>query len=364
LHSFSFLLFTVIITEWISCRFILTDISGSTTSAFSVTSACLFSFLLSAFLITELLFRENDRVGTIHVRAFYMRRILRIWPLYFAAFFGLVLLGHFLRGASRKDPASWLAFTFFAGNWYICRYGWIPAYPVNPLWSISVEEQFYIAIPIQASYGRRRVVKAVALVLIAVAYVLIIAYGRHPRHGFSSQWTNSFVQFQFFSAGALLSLYLNGRVPRWPVAVRLAAPEQRLAAGSSPQWSWAFRPIRRTLQRSERPLAGRYCWREPCSCFSAYSGSRPSIPKHLVYLGRISYGLYVFHELIYFLIFKTFRVRLSQLSDALHLSNWRGGIGTVLALGLTILLAHLSYPFYERPFLSLKKHFTFVPSRD
>jgi peptidoglycan/LPS O-acetylase OafA/YrhL len=223
LHSFSFLLFTVIITEWISCRFILTDISGSTTSAFSVTSACLFSFLLSAFLITELLFRENDRVGTIHVRAFYMRRILRIWPLYFAAFFGLVLLGHFLRGASRKDPASWLAFTFFAGNWYICRYGWIPAYPVNPLWSISVEEQFYIAIPIQASYGRRRVVKAVALVLIAVAYVLIIAYGRHPRHGFSSQWTNSFVQFQFFSAGALLSLYLNGRVPRWPVAVRLAA---------------------------------------------------------------------------------------------------------------------------------------------
>src|SRR5262245_32552606 len=40
-------------------------------------------FLLSAFLITELLFRESDRLGAIHIKAFYMRRILRIWPLYF-----------------------------------------------------------------------------------------------------------------------------------------------------------------------------------------------------------------------------------------------------------------------------------------
>jgi hypothetical membrane protein len=56
-------------------------------------------------------------------------RILRIWPLYFAALLELILLGHFLRGAGPLDPASWLAFTFFAGNWYICGHGWIPVYP-------------------------------------------------------------------------------------------------------------------------------------------------------------------------------------------------------------------------------------------
>ncbi|HMJ63068.1 MAG TPA: acyltransferase family protein [Bryobacteraceae bacterium] len=76
-------------------------------------------FLLSAFLITELLLRENDPAGTIHVKAFYMRRILRIWPLYFAVFFGLVLLARFLHGAGPRAPGSWLAFSFFAGNWYI-----------------------------------------------------------------------------------------------------------------------------------------------------------------------------------------------------------------------------------------------------
>ena len=49
-------------------------------------------FLLSAFLITELLFRESDETGKIQVKSFYIRRILRIWPLYFLVFFGLVLL--------------------------------------------------------------------------------------------------------------------------------------------------------------------------------------------------------------------------------------------------------------------------------
>jgi hypothetical protein len=120
-------------------------------------------FLLSAFLITELLFRESDGTGTIQLKAFYMRRILRIWPLYFFVFFGLVLLERFVHYAGAKDPTSWLAFTFFAGNWWICLHGWVPAYPVNPLWSISVEEQLYIAVPIIALVGRRLGVKAISL---------------------------------------------------------------------------------------------------------------------------------------------------------------------------------------------------------
>jgi len=52
-------------------------------------------FLLSAFLITELLMREEEQIGTIHIRSFYLRRILRIWPLYFAVFHGLILVNHF-----------------------------------------------------------------------------------------------------------------------------------------------------------------------------------------------------------------------------------------------------------------------------
>jgi peptidoglycan/LPS O-acetylase OafA/YrhL len=101
-----------------------------------------------------------------------------------------------------------------------------------------------------------------------------------------------------------------------------------------------------------------------CSVSVFLSGNVTFALPQWTYLGRISYGLYVFHELIYLLIFKPFRLRLSQLSDALRLSNWRDGLGTALALGFTILLALLYLSLFERPFLRLKKRFTFVPSRD
>ena len=107
-------------------------------------------FLLSAFLITELLLRERTGTGAIHVRSFYLRRILRIWPLYFAVFFGLALLNHFVPGTGTDNPWAWLAFTCFSGNWYITARGWI-AGSVDPLWSISVEEQFYLLVPVLAA---------------------------------------------------------------------------------------------------------------------------------------------------------------------------------------------------------------------
>jgi peptidoglycan/LPS O-acetylase OafA/YrhL len=178
-------------------------------------------FLLSAFLITELLMREDDRLGTIHVRSFYMRRILRIWPLYFGVFYGLILLNNFIPHVGAPDPLSWLAFTLFAGNWYICLHGWIPANPVDPMWSISVEEQFYITIPLIAYFGRRLGLKVVSSMLLIVSYAMVIWYAWKGWHGFSSQWTNSLVQFQFFSAGTLLSLMLKGRTPKWNPVFRI-----------------------------------------------------------------------------------------------------------------------------------------------
>jgi peptidoglycan/LPS O-acetylase OafA/YrhL len=280
-------------------------------------------------------------------------------------FYGLVLLARFVRGAGSTAPASWLAFTFFLGNWYICRYGWIRAYPVNPLWSISVEEQFYIAIPILARYGGRRGLKAVALFLFAVSYVLIVNYARHPTNGFSSQWTNSFVQFQFFSAGTLLSLYLNGRLPRWRIGIRVAGAVTAVGL-------WLIASVVFGVQADTphstafgAPIGWALLLGGTLLLFLSLLGMPPKyLPQPLVYLGRISYGLYVFHELVYFLVFKTGRTWLVRFSNALHLPDWRDGIGTTLAIGMTILLAHLSYSFYERPFLGLKKRFTLVPSRD
>lgn len=322
-------------------------------------------FLLSAFLITELLFREHEQIGTIHAKAFYMRRMLRIWPLYFAVFYGLVLLGQFVRGAGPTQPASWLAFTFFSGNWYISAHGWIHAYPVNPMWSISVEEQFYIAIPLIALYGGRRGLKVISWTLTAVAYIAVILYARHTRHGFSSQWTNSFVEFQFFSAGALLSLFLKGRVPKWTPVFRMLGAAAAIGCwfvASAAFGVQADTPHSTVLQA---PVGWALVLLGTMLLFLSLLGTPARyLPAPVVYLGRISYGLYLFHALVYFLIFHVWKVWLTRLSDMLHLSAWQGGVGTVLAFCFTVLIAHLSYNFYERPFLRLKRHFTFVPSRD
>ena len=322
-------------------------------------------FLLSAFLITELLFREQERTGKIHIRSFYMRRILRIWPLYFVMFFGLALLNHFVPGTGTDDPHAWLAFSGFAGNWYITRHGWI-AGSVDPLWSISVEEQFYIVVPMLAGYGGRRTLYGVSSVLLAVAYVTVMLYALRAAPGDQGEWTNSFVQFQFFCAGTLIALVLRGRLITLSLTSRVAGfvlgflcwltatlqfkvqswDPQPTPAGSILGWALV--------------LAGSVLF------FLSTLGLKPQfVPGWLAYFGRISYGLYLVHSLVFFLTFEKAMPRLERLMPRADGMPWlRDGVGTLFVLGVSLGLAHLSFRYFEGYFLRLKRRFTLVPARD
>ena len=322
-------------------------------------------FLLSAFLITELLLRERERTGKIHIKAFYIRRILRIWPLYFVAFFGLALLNHFVPGVGTGDPFAWLAFTFFAGNWYILHHGWI-AGAVDPLWSISVEEQFYIVIPVLAAFAGRRAVAVVSWVLLAVAYVTVLLYALHPTVGDNGEWTNSFVQFQFFSAGTLIALLLRGRLIRMPVWAR--------GVGFALGFACWFTALLRFKVQSWEPhptpigaVAGWFLVLAGAVMFFLSTLGMPSrlIPRWLAYLGRISYGLYVVHSLVFFLVCEKAIPHLRRAFPGLALPLVaRDYFWTLVVLALSIALASLSFHYFERPFLQLKKRFTFVAARE
>jgi peptidoglycan/LPS O-acetylase OafA/YrhL len=322
-------------------------------------------FLLSAFLITELLLRERERTGRIHIQAFYMRRILRIWPLYFVVFFGLSLLNHFLPGVGTTDPLAWLAFTFFAGNWYILYHGWI-AGSVDPLWSISVEEQFYIVIPMLAAFAGRRAVAIVSYLLLALAYVTVLVYALHPTAGDNGEWTNSFVQFQFFCAGTLIALLLRGRLIRLAVPLRVLG--FLLAAGC-----WFTAVLRFKVQSWEphpTPIGAVLGWLLVLAgavLFFLSTLGTPArlIPRWLAYLGRISYGLYLVHSLVFFLIFEKALPYLRRLFPNIALPpSLRDHLWTLVVLLLSIALASLSFHFFERPFLRLKRRFTFVAARE
>ena len=322
-------------------------------------------FLLSAFLITELLLRERERTGRVHIQAFYMRRILRIWPLYFLVFFGLALLNHFVPGTGTDDPLAWLAFTFFTGNWYILRHGWI-AGAVDPLWSISVEEQFYIVIPLLAAFAGRKAVMLASWILLAVAYVTVVLYALDPTPGDKGEWTNSFVQFQFFSAGTLLAILLKGRLVKLSLPLRLTG--FALAFGC-----WFTALIRFDVKSWEphpTPMGALIGWLLVLAgtvLFFLCTLGIPArfVPVWLSYLGRISYGLYLFHSLMFFLVFKQAIPYLAALFPNLHVPNFvRDGAGTIAVMALSISIAHLSYQYFERPFLRLKQKFTFVAARE
>jgi len=311
-------------------------------------------FMLSAFLITELLQREQQRTGGIHVRSFYVRRILRIWPLYFLVFYGLVLLNHYVPGVGANSPRKWAAFSLFAGNWYITLKGWIE-YPINPMWSLSVEEQFYIVIPFLAMLGHRALV-AFNLAVIAISYCVIIYYSQHITPGFSGQWTNSFVHFQFFAGGMLLALGLRGRRPDWHIAVRaglwIVAVAAWLVASAvcGIKADYPHSTVAESLAGWGLVLAG-----AALMLVAMLGMPRRFLPAPLIYLGRISYGLYLTHIFFYWLVYDKFKPWLKGLGD---------DVGMLLAFAATVAVASVLYRTFETPFLRLKRRFTVVQSRD
>jgi peptidoglycan/LPS O-acetylase OafA/YrhL len=321
-------------------------------------------FLLSSFLIVELLLREREQTGDVHIKSFYVRRILRIWPLYFAVFYGLVILGHWVPDISPHQPIAWLAFTFFAGNWYIMRHGWI-AGSVDPLWSIAVEEQFYIAIPLLTRYGGRKLLTATSVLLVAISYMVSVHYAHLVYSGESGQWVNSWFQFQFFAAGALLAISLHGRVPRWSFPIRLILFAVAIILWIVPVIAFDVKSydghptVSGAIVGWLMVLAGAVLF------FLAVLGiPERYVPRWLVYLGRISFGLYMFHSLLFHLVFSLRPGLLQAAVLALHLPAIAApAIGTVLVFALSIATAATSYRFFERPFLKLKERFTFVRSR-
>lgn len=321
-------------------------------------------FLLSSFLIVELLLRELKKTETINIKSFYTRRILRIWPLYFAVFIGLIILGQFIPGIATDKISAWLAFLLFYGNWYIFHFGWIGG-PIDPLWSIAVEEQFYIAIPLLTKMGGRKLLTKVSIALLIVSYGLCVYYAKLQYIGESGQWLNSFFQFQFFAGGALLAIFLKGRIPKWTILIRLILFIIALSC-----WFFAVYGFGVKSYDGHPTVIGAILgWLlvlGGSSLFFITTLGTPQkfIPKILVYLGRISFGLYMFHSLIFHLIFNNFKPYWEKpLLYCQFSSITISIIGTILVFVFTVGIASLSYRYFERPFLKLKERYAIINSR-
>lgn len=301
-------------------------------------------FVLSAYLITTLLLREVESTGTVAIGRFYERRILRIWPLYLAS----LLIGlawsyhhHFLHIEWRWYLSALLMSANLVG---LAQPG-----PIAHLWSISVEEQFYLFWPALTRWLSRRHLIVAAVVLIVVANLMLVHDGLHLYADYV-MWFSSLVQFEMFAAGILLAI-ITADQRTWLTSFRI-----RLSLISLVPILWFgaeyYFDIRRAGLVSVGPV--RLCLGYAVVAIScalliyAFLGST-GWPKSLVHMGKVSYGLYVFHLPVVTLIGR------STLT-----SFW---LKETLALLATSILALVSYRFFETPFLKIKQRLEVIPSR-
>jgi peptidoglycan/LPS O-acetylase OafA/YrhL len=308
-------------------------------------------FVLSSYLITELLLREKDLLGTLDVRSFYIRRILRIWPLYFA-FLALAVVLQWIVPGQHVTLRAGMWFSLLAGNWFIVFHGF-PSSVIFPLWSVSIEEQFYITWPAIVRRVSETGMLICAALLLTVATASRVYLGMHHTPE-SDVWCNTFVQLDPIAIGILLAVLLKGEIPRLSKLARGAmavAGIVGLALGAV-YFGIKNDPITTTrivLGYPSVAIGGALL------LLAVLRNSDKRANPVLVYLGRISYGLYVFHVLG--LLISDYTVH-DQTANLLRYS-----VRVCVALAATIGMSAISYRWLETPFLSLKQRFTHVLSR-
>jgi peptidoglycan/LPS O-acetylase OafA/YrhL len=305
-------------------------------------------FVLSAYLITELLLREKDSIGRLDIGAFYLRRMLRIWPLYYL-FIALVVFAPFMDPDHRFSLRYVLAFLVLLGNWSFIVFGFANFVAV-PLWSIAVEEQFYLFWPpVVAKLSRRQIIMA-AIAMIGVANIArFLAVALHQTR--IQLWMNTFAHLDSIAAGILLAVLWRARMSPSNFCFRLGLVTSGVACLALVAYfadqPMLFSPLATLSGSPFVPLA--------CTAILISFFGLPFRSGVFQFLGKISYGLYVYHLTGLLLVDKVFP---GGKAGAVH-----AGVRLVLALGATILISIVSYKVVEAPFLRLKKRFTYVRSR-
>lgn len=310
-------------------------------------------FVLSGFLITYLLLAEEKSEGKISVRHFYLRRVLRIWPLYyFIILLALFVLPNitslqwpgFGKDVVHKDLALNLAlYVFFLPN---LVNGFIPF--ASQAWSIGAEEQFYLVWPVLLRFIKRN---RLLLMLAIIGFYLLVGfllekYSIRLPHGnvFKAFWTafnidcmaiGGIFALALFHRSRILNILMNLIVfySTMVLLVFLLALGYRFPSLHYEAYAVLFGIVILNFAANEKLKN----WLE----------FRP-----LSYLGTISYGLYMYHPLAISISIVLLR--------SLHAgNNW---LIYPLSFLLTIGIAALSYRYFEQFFLRLKKKYSTIES--
>jgi peptidoglycan/LPS O-acetylase OafA/YrhL len=285
-------------------------------------------FVLSGFLITRILVLCEGPSIARTLRAFYARRALRIFPIYY----GTLL---FCRTFLYLEGAKWQY--LFLTNFYVFKFGRFPRY-IAHFWTLGVEEQFYLTFPLAlyAAPKRHRFAAVVALFIACKAATIATYYAVGPRIYLDCLPIYAAAPLLIGCLAGLWEIRRGGRPWYIWLGIALFAAHSVLRL---PPLPWPAEVIYRDVQYVAFALLVLGLW--------SSSGwlARALAFKPAAYLGKISYGLYVYH---------------------VPVIDWARTIAGdapfplgVVALAGTIAVSILSWHLFESPILALKRWFPY-----
>lgn len=313
-------------------------------------------FVLSGYLITTLLLREQEKTGGIALRNFYLRRILRLLPP-LAAVLVLVWLAHATGLTARDyDPMAFVSYLAYFGNYYIVatEFEGVPL-GTGVLWSLAVEEHFYLLYPllfislIVPATRRQRMTLLISLCLIALLWRIILMTVLDASTLYLESATDA--RFDSLLFGCLLAVSCNPMAddapnPSLGMGLLLSALSLLVLALSflvgEPWFDDVLRPtIHGVALLPLFYLSVRHAHHWPYAILNS---------RLLNYLGLLSYSLYLCHEVI-----------LGLLNEHLRpiYGEW---VTAPLALLLSIVLSEVIRRLVEDPMAAVRRRLSAVPT--
>jgi peptidoglycan/LPS O-acetylase OafA/YrhL len=312
-----------------------------------------FFFVLSGFLITYLMFSEQAKRGKLNVPYFYLRRILRIWPLYYLTLIAGFLIYPWLMHLAGKDfyeTASGFLYSVFAANFDNIYNGYPKSGILGVQWSVAVEEQFYLLWPLMFfAFSRKNFFPFLLLVIIIFSELFYF-----NAETFEEKTFHLFSCFRFLAFGGLLAWLCF----RKPERVRNFFGKINKAL------TFFIYVVCILLLFFQRHLLISLPWYQYINHFlpllffgfviveqnySSHSFFKIGSFRILNWLGKISYGLYLTHMIAIYIAIAMFP------QDGSYVL-----LKILSAVLITVLISHASYYYIESFFLSLKNKFSII----